>query len=161
MSALDWIFAVFFALALVHGCWRGLVQELMALVAWVVGFVLAPRYAPLLSPYLPMQGAGPSMKYVVSFVIVLLITLVVLGGVAKLLHRLMEWVGLGLVDRFFGAVFSIAKTTMVCLCLAIVVNLTPLKTLDVWRESLGAKVLVGLLGFLKPMLPLEYGKYVN
>jgi membrane protein required for colicin V production len=108
-----------------------------------------------------MQGASDGVKYVVSFVIVLLCTLVVLGMLGRLLHRLVDWVGLGLMDRFLGGVFSIAKTTIVCLCGAIVINLTALNQLELWRESTGAKILVELLAQLKPLLPLEYGKYVN
>ena len=74
---------------------------------------------------------------------------------------LVDWVGLGLVDRFLGGVFSIAKTTIICLCLTIMVNLTALKTLPLWRESVGVQWLVQLLVDLKPLLPPEYGKYVN
>jgi len=161
MTTLDWILAVFYALAWIHGFWRGLVLELMSLVAWIVGFVMAPRYAHLISNHLPMQGASDGVKYVVSFVIVLLCTLVVLGMLGRLLHRLVDWVGLGLMDRFLGGVFSIAKTTIVCLCVAIVINLMALNQLELWRESTGAKILVELLAQLKPLLPLEYGKYVN
>ena len=161
MTTLDWIFAVFFALAWLNGFWRGLVRELMALAAWVVGFVLAPRFAPLLASLLPMPGASASVKYLVGFILVLLITVVVLGVAARLLHELVDWVGLGLVDRFLGGVFSIAKTTIICLCLTIMVNLTALKTLPLWRESVGVQWLVQLLVDLKPLLPPEYGKYVN
>jgi|APCry1669190156_1035279.scaffolds.fasta_scaffold08218_2 membrane protein required for colicin V production len=161
MTTLDWILLALYALALIHGFWRGLVLELMALVGWIVGFVLAPRYAQLLSSYLPMQGAGPALKYVVGFVLVLLLTLVAVGLIARLIHRLIDWAGLGVVDRLLGGLFSIVKTTIVCLCLTIVVNLTPLKQIDLWRESIGANVLVELMTQLKPLLPLEYGKYVN
>ena len=111
MTTLDWIFAVFFALAWLNGFWRGLVRELMALVAWVVGFVLAPHFAPSLASLLPMPGASASVKYLVGFILVLLITLVVLGVVARILHQLVDWVGLGLVWNRWGCEFIARQST--------------------------------------------------
>jgi membrane protein required for colicin V production len=161
MTDFDWVLVVCYALAWIHGIWRGLVLEVMALTAWVVGFILAPRYAHSVVAYLPMQGASAGIQSVVGFVTVLIATLVLLGLLARLLHGLVDWAGLGWIDRFLGGLFSVVKTTVVCLCLTFVVNLTPLKQIDFWRESHGAKIFIDLLAQLKPMLPIEYGKYVN
>ena len=47
---------------------RGVTRELIALVAWVLGFVAAVALTPLLGGMLPEIGGNPVFRYLLAFV---------------------------------------------------------------------------------------------
>ena len=160
MSTLDWIFCAFFACTALHGLWRGLIKEVMGLAAWVVGFVAAQMFASEFGAYLPVTGASPEMRYLMGFALVLILCLVLVSMLSELLSTLIGAVGLGFLNSLTGAVFALTKGMVLCLCLATIVRLTPLKGFDLWHQSVIAQYLVFALNNLKPFLPQEFGKYV-
>jgi membrane protein required for colicin V production len=161
MNSLDWIFSAFFALAILHGLWRGLIKEVLDLAAWVIGFVAAQTFAAELGAQLPVTDASPELRYLMGFVGVLMICLVLASTLSKLLSTLISSIGLGLVNSLMGAVFAFTKVLVLCLCLATIVRLTPLQEFDLWKQSVVAQYLVVALNAIKPFLPEEFGKYVT
>jgi membrane protein required for colicin V production len=69
-------------------------------------------------------------------------------------------VGLRPVDRTLGAVFGLLRGAILLLAIAVVMNMTALRTQTDWQASQGATMLTGLLMKLKPLLPQEFGKYL-
>ena len=56
MNSLDWmLLAPLFVYALL-GVWRGVDREVMSVLAWVIGVVLAGRFAADLAQLLPING---------------------------------------------------------------------------------------------------------
>ena len=161
MSTLDWIFCAFFAFSVLHGLWRGLIKEVLDLAAWAIGFVAAQTFATELGELLPVTGASPELRYLMGFVVVLMICLVVISMLSKLLSTFISSIGLGFLNSLMGAVFALTKVFVLCLCLATIVRLTPLQEFDLWKQSVVAEYLVVVLNAIKPFLPQEFGKYVT
>ena len=46
MAALDWVFAAILLASLLLGAWRGLVYEVLSVVSWIAGFLVAQLFAP-------------------------------------------------------------------------------------------------------------------
>ncbi len=63
MPALDWIFVALLLASLLLGAWRGLVYEVLSVLAWIVAFVLAQWLAPGVAQRLPMSGATEMIRY--------------------------------------------------------------------------------------------------
>lgn len=147
-------------LAVLNGLWRGLIREVLSLAAWIIGFVAAQWFAFDVGAQLPMSGSSPELRYLVGFVCVLVLCLVLVSMVAKLLSSFISAIGLGLVNSLMGAIFALSKLSVLCLCLSIVVKLTPLQELELWQQSVVAQFLVNALSVIKPVLPEEFGKYV-
>jgi membrane protein required for colicin V production len=161
MNSLDWIFCATGLFALINGLWQGLIKEVLGLVAWVIGFIAAQTFASGVGAQLPVSGASPELRYLMGFVCVLVMCLISVSLVAKLLSTLISAIGLGFVNSFMGALFALGKVSVLCLCLTTIVRLTPLQELDMWKQSLIADQLVAALNLIKPLLPQEFGKYVN
>ena len=142
------------------GAWRGLVYELMSMLGWIAAFVLAQWWAPEVALRLPMSGATEPVRYAAAFVLVFVAGAFAGGLLAWITRKLIEAIGLRPVDRTLGAAFGLVRGLVLLLALAVVVDLTPMKTSPWWQDSRGAGLLNGALKGLRPVLPQELGKYL-
>ena len=106
MNAFDWTIIALVALSMLFAFFRGVTRELIALVAWVLGFVAAVALTPLLGGMLPEIGNNPVLRYLLAFVAVFVGCLVLGALIAWPLATVIHKAGLGFVDRFLGAVFG-------------------------------------------------------
>lgn len=160
MPMLDWIFIAVLVISLVVGAWRGLVYELLSLANWIAAFVLAQWFAPDVAHYLPLGSATEVVRYAAGFVLVFIAALFAGGLIAFLVRKLIAAVGLRPVDRVLGSVFGLVRGVVVLLALTVVVGMTPVVNSPWWQESTGAGVARAALKDLKPVLPVEFGKYL-
>ncbi|MEY4735744.1 MAG: hypothetical protein RL302_63 [Pseudomonadota bacterium] len=160
MPVLDWIFLGVLLLSMVIGAWRGLVYEVLSVLSWIAAFVLAQWFAPQAAGFLPMSGATEAMRYAAGFVLVFIAAIFMGGLVAFLTKKLIAAVGLRPADRLLGAAFGAVRGVIILLALTVVVGMTPLKSGQLWQESMGAHVAAVVLTGLKPVLPQEFGKYL-
>ena len=160
MAVLDWVFGAVLLASLLLGAWRGLVFEVLSLVTWAGAFVAAQWFAPDVAQFLPMSGAGDSVRYAAGFVLTFIAAVFAGGLVAVLFKKLISSAGLAPADRMLGATFGFVRGLVVLLTLAVVIAITPLKSSLWWLESVGAGVLNAALKGLKPVLPQEFGKYL-
>ena len=160
MTYIDWTLLGVLGLSFVIGAWRGLVFEVLSVFVWIAAFVLAQWYAPEVADKLPMAGTGQSLRYAAGFVLVFVGTAFVAGLFVQLIKKMVAAVGLRPVDRTLGAVFGLLRGAILLLAIAVVMNMTALRTQTDWQASQGATMLTGLLMKLKPLLPQEFGKYL-
>lgn len=160
MAALDWVFLGVLAVSLLLGALRGLVHEVLSVLSWFAAFVLAQWLAPQVAPSLPMGGAAEPLQYAAAFAIVFVLAVFAGGLLAWLGRKLVEAVGLRPVDRTLGAAFGLVRGGLLLLALAVVVNMTPLRSAAWWTESMGAGASTAALRGLKPVLPGEFGQYL-
>lgn len=159
MTAVDWILLAVLAASLLLGAWRGLVYELMSVLGWVAAFVLAQWWAPDLATRLPMGGAAEPVQYAAAFVLIFVGVAFAGGLLAWLTRKLVEAIGLRPVDRVLGAAFGLVRGAVLLLAVAVVMDMTPLKSSEAWQTSAGSGVLSAALRGLKPVLPEAFGKY--
>jgi membrane protein required for colicin V production len=160
IAALDWAVVAVLAMSLLVGALRGLVYEVLSVVSWVAAFVLAQWFAPDVAAWLPLGKAGETARYAAAFVIVF-IGVVFAGGVlAWLIKKMIDAVGLRPIDRTLGAAFGLMRGAVLLLALAVVVNMTSLKSALWWTESKTAGVTLAALKGLKPVLPERFGQYL-
>jgi membrane protein required for colicin V production len=93
-------------------------------------------------------------------VLVFIGTAFVAGLIVQLIKKMVAAVGLRPVDRTLGAVFGLLRGAILLLAIAVVMNMTALKSQADWQASQGAAMLTELLTKLKPLLPQEFGKYL-
>jgi membrane protein required for colicin V production len=161
MNAFDWTIVGVLAVSIVFAFFRGVTRELIALVAWVLGFVAAVALTPLLGGMLPEFGANPVLRYLVAFVGVFLGCLVLGALLAWPLTSVIHKAGLGFVDRFLGAVFGVARGAVLVVAFVMVAGLTTLPRLDWWQNSALAPPLVVAALSLKPWLPPEWAERLD
>jgi membrane protein required for colicin V production len=160
MTFVDWTLIGILALSFLIGVWRGLVYEVLSVFVWIAAFVLAQWFAPEVAAKLPMAGTAQSLRYAAGFVLVFVGTAFVAGLLVQLIKKMVTAVGLRPVDRTLGAVFGLLRGAILLLAIAVVMNMTALRSQTDWQASQGASMLTGLLVKLKPLLPQEFGKYL-
>jgi membrane protein required for colicin V production len=123
---------------------RGVIREVIALIAWVVGIVAAFALAPQVSGWLPTAIGEPILRYAIAFVAVLIGALLLGALIAWPLAKAVRAAGLGFVDRFLGSIFGLVRGLLVVVAFALVAGLTDLPRTSWWQDSmLGAPVAAG------------------
>jgi membrane protein required for colicin V production len=160
IAPLDWIGLAVLLVSLLVGAWRGLVVEVISLVAWVAAFILAQWFAPDAANFLPMAGASQAARYAAGFVVVFVATLFAGALIGFVLSKLLSAVGLGAINRLLGALFGVLRGAVLVLAATVVVGMTPWKSSDTWQASVGVRWASAVLAICKPVLPQEFGKYL-
>jgi membrane protein required for colicin V production len=161
LATTDWLLCAVLLLSMLLGAWRGLVYELMSLVAWVAAFVLAQWLAQDVAQLLPfLQSAAEKVQYAAAFVLVFVLTLFAAGLLSWLLKKVVETVGLRPVDRALGALFGVARGVLLLLVATVVVQLLGMASQPWWQEAQGPVWLDVLLNGLKPVLPESLRAYL-
>lgn len=160
MAALDWVFLAVLASSLLLGAWRGLVFEVLSVLSWIAAFVLAQWLAAPVGGWLPMGGAAEPLRYAAGFALVFVGAVFAGGLLAWGTSQLVQAVGLRPADRALGALFGLVRGLVLMLAVAVVVNMTALRTAQWWTESAGAGVSTAALRGLKPVVPEGFGQYL-
>ncbi|MGY8904311.1 MAG: CvpA family protein [Burkholderiales bacterium] len=160
LNTLDWVFLVVLLLSVALGLLRGLVYEVLSLMAWVAAFVLAQWLATDVAQYLPLTGFAEPVRYALGFVLIFVAVVFVGGLLAWLLKKAITVVGLRPIDRVLGGMFGLLRGVLILLALAVVVQTTALRSQVLWQQSAGAQVLAAVLLGLKPLLPQALVKFL-
>lgn len=161
MSWLDWTLLAVLLLSAVIGLWRGLVYEVLSVAVWVGAFWLAQAFAAPAGAWLPVDGFSEPLQVAMGFAAVFLVAAFTGGALAWLVKKLVESVGLRPVDRVLGGVFGLLRGLVMLLGLALVVNMTPLKSHTRWVESPVAGRLSATLHTIRPLLPEALARHMS
>ena len=159
MNSLDGILLALVFFSALLGLWRGVVREVLSLLAWVFGIVLAGRFAADLAPRMPFNGE--LLAYACAWVLILVLVLLIVGLLARLLKQLLSVAGLGLVDRLLGAGFGFLRGTLLLLVLVQLIGMSAFTRYPVWTSSQVVPLVHQLLEFLKPVLPAPFERWVS
>ena len=76
LATTDWLLCAVLLFSMLLGAWRGLVHELMSLVAWVAAFALAQWLAQDAARMLPfLKDAAEKVQYAAGFALVGIVSL--------------------------------------------------------------------------------------
>lgn len=135
---------------------RGFVREVLSLLAWVVAVWIAFVFAESAANLLVNQISVPTVRLVVAFVALLVVSLLVGGVINHLVGNLIDKTGLSGTDRMLGVVFGMIRGVAIVGVVVFLAGLTPAPRDPWWRAS----VLLGhfqdlaliAIGFLPPNL---------
>ena len=103
---MDWFALGVLALGVVWGLMKGLVRELMSIAAWVFAFTAAPLFNKTVGSLIPAVDMSESVRDSVGYVLVFVGVLVLATFLAESIRRLVDFIGLGLLDRILGGAFA-------------------------------------------------------
>lgn len=161
MTAFDWTVLAVIGLSTVLAFFRGVVRELIAVVAWVLGVVGAIAFTPALGAMLPSIPGHPAIPYLIAFVMIIIGALLLGALVAWPLTTAIRAAGLGFVDRFLGSAFGAVRGAALMLAFVIVAGLTPLPRTTWWQRSALVPPLVAAVAALAPMLPADLARRLD
>ncbi|SEN11880.1 CvpA family protein [Nitrosomonas marina] len=161
MTLLDYIVLCIFFISIVLSIIRGLVREVLSIAGWVVAFIAASTYAYEFEPFIPSEIGGESLRIIAAFIVVFVATLLVSVLITMLLNALIKNVGLGFIDRTFGAFFGFARALVIVMMLVLIAGLTALPQQPVWRQAVLSPTLEVVALEVLPWLPDDLSKRIS
>jgi membrane protein required for colicin V production len=161
MTIFDYVVLAAMALSVLLGAWRGVVNELLALVAWVAAFLVARIEAPQATHWLAGQIAEPGLRLAAAFIIIFVGVLILFAIARMLLSRLLSAVGLGTLDRLLGAVFGVLRGLAVVLAGVMLAGMTSMPREHWWQTAVLAPPLETAALAAKPWLPADVAKRIR
>jgi membrane protein required for colicin V production len=155
MATFDWVVTGIVALSTLFAFARGVIRELVALIAWVVGIVVALALTPAVGALMPNIVEYPAVRYIAAFALILIAALLLGAVIAWPLSKAVRAAGLGFVDRFLGGVFGLARGIVLMLAFVLVAGLTAIPKTSWWQHSALVPPLVAGVYALRPHLPAE------
>ncbi len=161
MTGFDYAVLAVIAASALLGLWRGVVSEILALAAWVAGFLAARAWAESLGRHLAGLVAEPALRYALGFVLVMAGVLVVFALGRLLMKLLLRAVGLGLLDRLLGAGFGVVRGLLIVFVAVLLAGMTALPKAVWWREAELAPPVETAAIAVRPWLPTEMAKRIH
>ncbi|MDD2609586.1 MAG: CvpA family protein [Giesbergeria sp.] len=155
MTVLDGCVLTLLLGSMLLGAWRGLVFEVLSLLAWGAAVLLARLFAADAALHLPLGPLQGGSRHAASFAVVFIAAAFLCGWVATLGRQLVQVVGLRPVDRVLGGLFGAVRAALLLLVATLVLQWLPLQQQPWWRDSFSAPWLSLALQAVAPVLPLE------
>jgi membrane protein required for colicin V production len=161
VSPFDYFVLAVMAISLLVGIVRGVVSEILALLAWVAAFIAARMWAVPAGNLLLAELSDPLWRQLAGFVAVFVAVLILFALVRWVTSLLLKATGLRPLDRVLGALFGGARGVLVLLVLVLLAGLTPLPRQQWWRQAVLSPPLETVVLAVKPWLPPELAKRIQ
>lgn len=114
MPIIDIILLACFIPAIVVGATKGFVQQLVDLASVILGAWAAFHFSKTVSEWLlTMVTLDPKLTYVISFAVIVVVTVILFNLLGRAITRVIKIASLGWFNRFLGVVFGIFKTAVI------------------------------------------------
>ncbi|MDI9611905.1 MAG: CvpA family protein, partial [Acidobacteriota bacterium] len=141
-TTFDLLFAGIVALSTLLALWKGIVREIVSLVALIAGFLLAVFFYPVPAARLIDFCRTEQIANLAGFLVIFLGTLLAGTLVSIALNRFLKAVTLKWADRFLGSIFGFLRGWAVCSILVLALIAFPVKK-DLLSRSVLAPFLLG------------------
>ena len=160
MTVFDYLVLVIVVASLLLGMWRGVVGEIIALVAWVLAFFAARWWGTAVSGWFGAV-ADATLRLVAGWLAVFVGVLIAMALLRLAVRGLIRALGMSLSDRLLGIVFGLARGLLIVLILVAMGGMTALPKEKWWSEAYFAAPLETAVVAGKPWLPSDVAKRIR
>jgi len=161
MTIFDYIVLAIVGLSLLFGLWRGVVGEVIALLAWALAAFAAVEFGVIVGQQVFAGVADPAMRTLAGCVLIVVGVLVAMALVRMAVRSMIQALGLSVSDRLLGMLFGIARGVLVALVLVALGGMTAAPQQGWWRQATLAPALEIAVLTLRPWLPEELAKRIK
>jgi membrane protein required for colicin V production len=151
MNLLDWVFIIIIGVSAIYGLFKGLVKEVISLLAVIIGLIVASRFYMGASPLLIDLGLGEQAAKILSFFILFIIIFIAIVLIGRLIHRFVHAIFLGWLNRLGGIGFGFFRGVIVSSIIIIVLTITLSEKAPILNQS---KLTPHIMSISKVMLSL-------
>ncbi len=115
MNLLDIILLILFIPAIIRGISKGFIEQIIALASLFLSAWLAYLFSNTVSGWLGqyVSNVSPQVLYVISFVVIIIVTVALLHLLARLLSNIIKTISLGWLNALLGVALSIVNTILI------------------------------------------------
>lgn len=135
MTSFDYIVLAIVGVSAFLGLLRGLVKELLSLIAYAAAFMAAIWWGPRVSIWLTGYIQNDLLRTAAAYAAVFIVVLLLVGLVNVLLGTLVEKTGLTPADHGMGAIFGFLRGLLIVLVLVALGGYTELPQEPWWRDA--------------------------
>lgn len=153
LNGADLALLIIIAISALVGLWRGLVVEVLSLVAWVAAFWLAFRFGATFAGWFVGHIDAAAARMALAYTLVFFAALIVGGLVTWLLGKVVQSTGLSGPDRLLGLGFGVLRGVALGGVLVLVLGFTPLTAEPWWQQSRLLPGFERIAGWMRAALP--------
>lgn len=161
MTGFDYVALGIVGVSLIFGLWRGVVGEIIALVAWVLAIVAAVEFGAGVGSALFAGMSDPALRTLAGCVVIFVGVLVVMALFRMLVRSMVKALGLSVSDRILGMLFGLARGVLVCMVQVGLGGMTSAPQQAWWQQSTLAAPLETAVLATKPWLPDDLAKRIR
>jgi membrane protein required for colicin V production len=141
------------AISVVLGLLRGLLKEVLSLVAYASAFLAAIWWGPTVAEWFTQWISQPFVSMALAYLGVFIAVLLSIGMINMTLAALLSKTGLTPADHGLGAMFGLLRGVLFVLVLVILAGYTPLPEEPWWKNAMFSKQVVSAVQQIKLKLP--------
>ena len=135
MATFDYVVIGIVTISLVLGLWRGVVSELIALAAWVTGFMAALEFGAATGHVVFTGLTDPALRVLAGCVLVFVGVLVAMSVIRLAVRSMVKALGLTLSDRLLGMFFGLARGWLLVNLAVLLLGFKPMPRDPWWQAS--------------------------
>ncbi len=113
MNWYDIVLIVVIAVSFLYGLIKGIISEVFALFAIVIGFIIAMKFSFLIEPHILPFVKKDIFALIVSFILLFLLSASVIILIGMFFKKAIKLVHLSWLDRIIGGIFGVIKGVIV------------------------------------------------
>lgn len=153
MTSFDYLVLAILAFSAFLGLLRGLVKEVLSLVAYIVAFLAAVWWGPLMSIWLAAWIDNELLRTAAAYGLVFIVVLLLVGLVNVTLATLIHKTGLTPADHGLGALFGLLLGVVFVLLLVVMAGYTDLPKEPWWQDARLSRSAIQGVQQIKLLLP--------
>jgi membrane protein required for colicin V production len=158
MNLLDVILIVVIAFSSVYGLFKGLVKEVISILALIIGLIGASRFYEGASSLLKDLGLGEQAARILSFIILFIVIFVALILIGKLIHKFVHAIFLGWLNRLGGIGFGFIRGIIVSGIIIMILTIILSEKAPILSESKLAPHIMSISKVLVSLVPDDLQK---
>jgi len=153
VTGFDFVVLAILAVSGLLGLLRGLLKEVLSLMAFALAFVAAIWWGPTVYGWLEAYIETAMLRMGVSYAAVFIVVLLAVGLVNMTLAALIRTTGLTPADHGLGAIFGLARGLLIVLVLVALGGYTPLPQEPWWQNAMFSHSATEAVRHIKLWLP--------
>ncbi|MBS3920622.1 MAG: CvpA family protein [Deltaproteobacteria bacterium] len=158
MNLLDLILIVLIAFSAIYGLFKGLIKEVISLLAVIIGLIGASRLYEGISPLLGNLGLGGQAAKILSFFILFIIISIVIVLIGKLIHKFVHAIFLGWLNRMAGIGFGLLRGIITSAIIIMILTITLSEKTPILSQSKLTPHIMSISKVLLSLVPEDLQK---
>lgn len=160
MTGFDFVILAILVASGLLGLVRGLIKEVLSLMAFVLAFVAAIWWGPTVYSWLDVYIETAMLRMGIAYAAVFILVLLGIGLVNVTLAALVRTTGLTPANHGLGAVFGLARGLLFVLILVALGGYTPLPQESWWQNAMFSHSATEAVRHIKLWLPPSLSTWV-
>lgn len=161
MTAFDYTVLTILGLSIIFSVMRGLVKEVLSILAWFVAFYVGRTYTDQMLPLIPADLPSESLRTLAAFLVLFLATLLLASLLAIAISAIFKKIGLGWLNRVLGAFFGAFRGVLIVCILVLLAGMTEIPKDARWKNAMFSAPIEALVVSMLPWLPEGISKHVK